>query len=269
MTDLLPYPTFRLRFLPAIGVGIGVTDGDKGEIVVSGAGTVWTLDQRLSNHYLSLLAGTVSEAPLIFSGGLNLTNPTAGAQEYDGKAFYTTPQTGNRALNVAEHTLAINANLTGVDSASAQSWFTGGATGITLPAATSYFFDGLLVWKKTAGTVSHVIQLLFGGTATLTSIMYEAIAVAQDAAAFSAVAPAFTLIQVATGVTVWPTASTSANQVFACRVKGIVRINAGGTFLPQFLFSAAPGGAPTIQANSYFRMRPFGTNTAQVIGNWA
>jgi hypothetical protein len=37
---------------------------------------------------------------------------------------------------------------------------------------------------------------------------------------------------------------------------GSVLVNVGGTFIPQFQFSAAPGGSPTIQANSYFRLTP-------------
>jgi hypothetical protein len=52
-------------------------------------------------------------------------------------------------------------------------------------------------------------------------------------------------------------------------VKGMVSINAGGTFIPQFKYSAAPGGAPTMLKNTYFRMRKLGTNVSDHNGTWA
>ena len=39
------------------------------------------------------------------------------------------------------------------------------------------------------------------------------------------------------------------------------------TFIPQFIYSAAPGGAPTVQANSWFRMYAVGTNAVLNVGN--
>jgi hypothetical protein len=48
-----------------------------------------------------------------------------------------------------------------------------------------------------------------------------------------------------------------------------MRINAGGTVIPQFQFSAAPGGAPTIKAGTFFRCYPIGANTVAAAGPWA
>lgn len=47
-------------------------------------------------------------------------------------------------------------------------------------------------------------------------------------------------------------------------------INVVGTFVPQYSLSAAPGGAYSTQAGSYFKiaaLSPSGANTA--IGTWA
>jgi hypothetical protein len=73
----------------------------------------------------------------------------------------------------------------------------------------------------------------------------------------------------ATSAVVVKAASTSATEVIAILVTGIVRINAGGTFIPQFQYSVAPGGAPTVKANSYFHMFPIGDNTVTTRGTWS
>ncbi|CAN7418751.1 hypothetical protein [Mesorhizobium sp. LjNodule214] len=48
-----------------------------------------------------------------------------------------------------------------------------------------------------------------------------------------------------------------------------MRINAAGTVIPQFQYSAAPGGAPTIKRNSFFRIKPMGLNTMVSQGPWS
>jgi hypothetical protein len=49
----------------------------------------------------------------------------------------------------------------------------------------------------------------------------------------------------------------------------MVRTNTAGTFTPQIQYSSAPGGAPTILKNSYFKMTPVGTSTVASVGNWS
>jgi hypothetical protein len=64
-------------------------------------------------------------------------------------------------------------------------------------------------------------------------------------------------------------ASTSATENSIFFVWGIVRINGAGTFIPQFKYSAAPGGAPTVKRGTWFRMWPVGSNTTVSVGTWA
>jgi hypothetical protein len=52
-------------------------------------------------------------------------------------------------------------------------------------------------------------------------------------------------------------------------LKGIIRVNGAGTIIPAFQYSAAPGGAPTIKANTYFRMRKLGSDVVTAAGSWA
>lgn len=153
----------------------------------------------------------------------------------------------------------------GQNAATAQPWFPTAGT-VTLPASGTYFFDGLLYLSRAAGAVSHTTGVLFGGTATLTAINYLGMAKEgdandlQDMSAFWATA-ATTLVLKA--------ASTSVTEQVIIRVQGIVRINGAGTLIPQFIYSAAPGGAPTVKAGSYFSMRKIPDNAVASRGAWA
>jgi hypothetical protein len=48
-----------------------------------------------------------------------------------------------------------------------------------------------------------------------------------------------------------------------------MRFTGAGTFIPHVIYSAAPGGAPTMKKNSWFRMRPMGLDTVLNVGNWS
>jgi hypothetical protein len=45
-------------------------------------------------------------------------------------------------------------------------------------------------------------------------------------------------------------------------------VNAAGTLIPQFQYSAAPGSAPTIKRGSWFRLQPIGSGTVDSQGTW-
>lgn len=141
-----------------------------------------------------------------------------------------------------------------------QSWFPSTGT-ITLKASTTYEFEGLLM--MTNGTTSHTLALGFGGTATLTSIGYTAFV---GTAAVNATAAVFAsaMMNAATSTVVSAAITVAGTQVW---VRGLVRINAAGTFIPQFTFSAAPG-AGNVLKNSFFKMREVGTDTNTTQGAW-
>jgi hypothetical protein len=65
-------------------------------------------------------------------------------------------------------------------------------------------------------------------------------------------------------------AMTAATKTMVLRVAGTISINAGGTLTPQYTLSAAPGGAYTTQAGSYFLIYPIGASGANTsVGTWA
>lgn len=153
----------------------------------------------------------------------------------------------------------------GSNGTTAQPWFPT-AGGVTVAASTTYFFDGQLYLSRAAGTTSHSTSLLFGGTATLTSIWYQVLASTGDANSLAAA----DLVRgtAATALSV-KSASTSATEQAYFEVRGIVRVNGGGTFIPQFKYDVAPGGAPTAKAGSYFRMNQTAVNATATRGTWA
>ncbi len=157
----------------------------------------------------------------------------------------------------------LTADLVKANVATAQAWFGTGDDEFALSAGTAYAFEGVLSLSRAAGATSHTTAILFGGTATLTSIGYLAHVSNPTGNVLSAAQQIFGSTATALVVTAANTAATENVHVL---VKGIVRSNAAGTFIPQFIYSAAPGGAPTVRANSYFTLYPLGGNATGQVG---
>ena len=211
-------------------------------------------------------AGSASAStwPKLTSGTV-MTTAEAGALEYDGKVFYATPDAGDRAVWMTALFRAINAGATGSDSATAQGWFpTSGA--VDVAGSTCYYFEGALNVSRAAGGTSHTTGVsMNGGTCTFNQIGYWIQAKEGDAATISDGDQRY--IGVATD-TNFKAASTSTTENFCLQVWGIAWINAAGTFKPMFKYSAAPGGAPTINLGTYFRMVPIGSTGGITVGTW-
>jgi hypothetical protein len=212
-------------------------------------------------------AGTVTYAPLVYTSGVNLTTAAAGAMEYDGKVFYGTGQAGQRGVMATQHFVVLTSDYVASNVSTAQQVFNSPAGGtITLPASTSYFLEGIYYITRAAGTTSHTLSTLFALGGTLTSIAYTADTTSTTGNALGTVSRIYATAATATVVTA---ASTSATENITVVIRGVVRTNTAGTFIPQIQYSAAPGGAPTILTNSYLRLFPIGTNTVASVGNWS
>ena len=219
------------------------------------------------NAFVRPTTGTSSAAPVAFTAGTNMTTPGAGAFEYDGVVFYGSPQSNQRGVVATEQFIALTANYTGADSASAQQVFDATTNGaVTLAASTTYMMEGVYYITRSAGTTSHTLSTLFALGGTLTSIAYTAETTSTTGNALGAVSRIYGTLASATVVTA---ASIEATENITVTIRGIVRTNAAGTFAPQIQYSAAPGGAPTILANSFFKLTPIGTNTVTTVGNWS
>ena len=226
----------------------------------------------MSRNFLTPLvlpAGTASAAPLSLQSGINLTSATAGAVEYDGKVIYSTP--AGRGVSPSMMFYRLNSNYAGSNATGAQSLL---GVGVTVSASTVYEFEGLFTLQKTSGTNAHTIGVLFGGTASLNNILSSFVFRRYDAASTSdATSGTQTVVggyNTTTSNLVVTGSIASANQTFMYFVRGTVSINAGGTFIPQYQLSAAPGGAYSTLAGSAFYIWPIGaagSNTS--VGPWA
>jgi len=161
----------------------------------------------------------------------------------------------------------LNTGLVGADVTTAQSIL---GVGVTLPGSTVYAFEMVAGFSKTAGATSHAFQIGFGGTATLNAISYNVLLnnSATSFVQFTSGNGSNGFIQTASATTLTTNASaTLYNSIFCV---GMVAVNTGGTFIPQYTLSAAPGGAYTTAGSSYMKIYPIGASgSATNVGSWA
>ena len=133
---------------------------------------------------------------------------------------------------------------------------------ITLQAATTYMFDGQ--YLITTGTTTHITSMSFVlTTATMTNCSWNS-TTGMPTALNAATSGSFHAIfnSVAGGNV--NTTSGAANKVITFR--GIMRVNAAGTLVPNIGFSAAPGVTCSTLVGSYIRFYPIGANTISSVG---
>lgn len=209
----------------------------------------------------------------------------AGELKLNNVAAPTTPATGKLALyaNTDKYLHTVNeagydaiqlqafltsnqsGDFTLANSASAQSPFLAANDVITLPASTTYLMEGMVQITGMGATTRTTALEFDAGTASLTSIMYHAQISTGAAQAVSTVFNTFTAIA-ATAQILNATVATASATIWW---KGLVRINAAGTFIPQIKFSADPTGTILSKKESFFLMSPLGSNTVASIGSWA
>lgn len=155
------------------------------------------------------------------------------------------------------------ADFAGSNVNTAQPVFAAAQDTITLIADATYEFEAEYFITRAAGTTSHTTGVLFGGTATFDAVSYLAQVTNPTGNALANVqqiwAAAATLVTLTA-------ANTAATENIIIKLKGHIRTAAAGTLIPQFQYSAAPGGAPTIKANSFFKIKPIGSDQVALAG---
>lgn len=171
------------------------------------------------------------------------------------------PSTGKTAVVLAS-ILYTDYALSDVNTA--QNMFPSGQDEFTVEADTTYDFDINLAISRTAGTTSHQVQPLLAGTATRDSIGY--IHVTEKCGQQHQRHPYQQLGCLGRNGVSQTAANTSANEFVVSRITGTIRFTSAGTFIPQIKYTAAPGGVPTVVANSRMRMTPPGSRTMTTVG---
>lgn len=149
--------------------------------------------------------------------------------------------------------------------------------GPVLSSSTIYEFESVFTLRRASSAyATHTISIGFGGgTGTLVTtnnILYYVIGTF-SASASAVEAPDVNSVIETTNSSVITAASgtTTGNLVLKLMIKGTVSVNAGGTFIPQFTLSAAPGVTTTYQtlAGSSFRIWAIGSSGSNTsIGTW-
>lgn len=174
---------------------------------------------------------------------------------------------GNGRLQAYQY-YRLNADLAGANATGAQSMF---GVGVTLAGSTVYEFEMLVALSRSAGNTSHTIGLGFGGTSTINNIQWQFSGIYSTITNNIGSAAAITAVYAATASNTTVTNATTATAVYLWSlIKGTVSINAGGTFIPQYTLSAAPGGAYSTTTGSYVKIAALsasGANTS--VGTWA
>lgn len=157
-------------------------------------------------------------------------------------------------------------DFTGQDANTAQPVFSSGQDAIDLEAETTYRFRAKYWITRAAGTTSHTTGVLFGGTAVLSAVDYLAQVTNPTGNNLGSTqqiqADAATLVTLTGG-------NTAATENVVVVLDGTIRVDQAGTLIPQFKYSAAPGGVPTIKKNSYFEIWPIGGDGVATLGPWA
>jgi hypothetical protein len=162
----------------------------------------------------------------------------------------------------------LNADLVGGNVTTAQNTF---GVSVTLSSNTVYAFETNIALSKTAGATSHTIAVGFGGAATLNNILYSVVNNIIGGGGNLSINTSQNIgyINAATS-TVITSAVANATITSTTIIRGTVSVNAGGTFTPQYTLSAAPGGAYSTVAGSYFAIYPLAASGSNVsIGTWA
>jgi hypothetical protein len=232
---------------------------------VAGTATI-TLPTGTANLLSTVLAaGSTTVPSLKFSSGNNLTTATAGSWEYDGRAFYLTPQSTQRAVMPTMQLCYLGTGITGGNDTTTRSIFN---QGVTLASNTVYVMEAMIYMSRSTGTTSHRVNMSFGGTATLNNITITGSPC--QTVAGNVVYQGASEMYWYTNTTAqpWTGTMTTANAI-STAMRVTIDVNAGGTFIPQYAATVAPGGAYTVGAGSYMIFWPMGASGNITVGAWS
>lgn len=252
----LSVPNLGLAGTPTSGVAI-----NSNSFIVLDGGTPYfaLIDYSTTGAYLNPASIIGWTATSIASG-----NTDVAIARHMAGILKTTDGTNTTGVLPSVGFVTVQSDVTLNNNNSAQSIFPAASDTLTVAALTTYMFEA--EYFIATGTTTHTTATGFAGTATLTNINYLAQLWSVTDGTINTTAPSVLRVTTANSTVL---NATSAAPFTIIRLKGIIRVNAGGTIIPQITFSAGPSGTNLGKVNSYFRLFPVGSNTVESVGRWA
>jgi hypothetical protein len=233
-------------------INIG-TDGQTGSIVNVNVGK--TSGTAVSTINLN--------GKTVLSGGSLASSTTAGGIEYDGKVFYTTPNTtNNRAVVPASYYYTWTGSNYSFNTLATNK----GYPALSLVSGTTYEIEAM--YMMTTNTASATTTTVFDleGTSSYTYDYYMLDYGTSTTSMLGTPVAMNTVYQTLSGAVTIGT-SNSLPRFYMIKYKAIVRCTSSGTFYPAVSGSAITSN--TIYPGSYIKATPIGSSTVTTIGTWA
>jgi len=265
ITNLLPSQTGNTgKYLTTDGSNISWGSPSGSGDMILASNQIVTGTKTFSPGTLILAAGNTSSGAEIFilTSAALLTSAVAGVGEVDANGIrYWTHSTSERGVIDSEQFISLTGAYTLTSQTAAQKLFNSSTNGaLTVSSSKSYYFECVFSLTSLSST-SGSFGFAFGGTATFTSQAWQSIA---NKAALATPTAGLMTFNTAANVTLATANTTTTGQA---RITGIVRINTGGTLIPQISLGVA--SAAIVGVNSYFRIWPVGSNTVTNVGSWS
>jgi len=143
--------------------------------------------------------------------------------------------------------------------------FPAAADTFTLVAAKKYKMRCLYAFEKAAPGSGATLSVRFGGTATYTRFEYRPVSFFVSANTLGGGStPQHGWVSVATTIGLGSTGALK--HIF---IDGLIQVNAGGTFIPQFSTSVLTDLPVTVLAHSFCELIELGASTFTSQGGWA
>ena len=140
---------------------------------------------------------------------------------------------------------------------------------ITLDANSVYQYEMVFAQVKSAGATTHRMRYLWGGTVGVTAIQRN-FYMSWDSGSPAASSLAWAGNYTSTAEQEFTNNIAAASVVTWMQERGVIITSTAGTFIPQYRLTAAPGGAYSTRAGSYFRLRKVGAAGGDIaVGPWA